>query len=284
MTKSIVCVIVFISFLISPVFAEDKAAPRVIDQQQMEELAAKSGVDPTRQRDKLAIVFERNNYPHDTYFYIPSGSLVPRPWPSSPALSRWITRGGYTIKEGPAKGLYLQLEAPFHCQFAGIPFAGQTGYGDLKFSFLYTWGKPELKFAFASENTFNTAEKKSLGGGATTLGPVLAVSKRIARPMFLISALQYSFDVQRDVGIPYTNLLALRLFALNFWPKLFFTVVEFRPAHDFRTDHTSIFFCPQIGKILGEHFTVSIYTQQPLDNYTKNRLGTQHKVTLTYNF
>jgi hypothetical protein len=91
--------------------------------------------------------------------------------------------------------------------------------------------------------------------------------------MFAIAPIQYSFDVQRDTDISYTNILALRLFALNFWPKLFFTVLEIRPAHDFRTDHTSIFFCPQIGKILGKHLTTSLYTQQPLDGWTRNRMG-----------
>jgi hypothetical protein len=284
--RIIICIIAYVLLFGSTASAseKEKVVPKDLDAQQMEELAAKSGVDPTRQRDKMAIVYERNNYPHDTYFYLPPGSIVPRRWPSNPALSRWIARGGYTIKKGPAEGLYLQLDAPFQTTFSGIPFEGATGFGDLKFTFLYTWGKPELKFAFASENTFNTAEKKQLGGGTTTLGPAFAVSKRVARPMFAIAALQYSFDVQRDSDVAYTNQLALRLFALNFWPKLFFTVIEVRPAYDFRTNHTTILFAPQIGKILGKHFSVALYTQQPLDSWTRNRMGTQYKATITYNF
>ncbi len=286
MQSVIVCLITCILFLCSTASAseKEKIVPKDLDAQQMEELAAKSGVDPTRQRDKMAIIYERDNYPHDTYSYLPPGGLFPRRWPASPALSRWIARGGYTIKKGPAEGLYLQLDVPFQATFSGIPFNSATGLGDLKFTFLYTWGKPELKFAFASENTINTAEKKQLGGGATTLGPALAVSKRVARPMFAIAALQYSFDVEKDSDVAYTNLLALRLFALNFWPKLFFTVIEVRPAYDFRTNHTTILFAPQVGKILGKHFSVTLYSQQPLDSWSRNRMGTQYKATATYNF
>jgi hypothetical protein len=90
----VVCLVTCILLFSSTAFAKEKVVLKDLDAQQMEELAAKSGVDPTRQRDKVAIIYERNNYPHDTYFYLPPGSLVPRPWPSSPALSRWIARGG----------------------------------------------------------------------------------------------------------------------------------------------------------------------------------------------
>jgi hypothetical protein len=49
MTKKIVYVIVVISLLISPVFAEEKTPSKAMDQEQIDELAAKSDADPTRQ-------------------------------------------------------------------------------------------------------------------------------------------------------------------------------------------------------------------------------------------
>ncbi|HHT9111469.1 MAG TPA: hypothetical protein ACFYDZ_09975, partial [Candidatus Brocadiaceae bacterium] len=172
----------------------------------------------------------------------------------------------------------VRLEVPVVYNNSGDMPGGdtQTGLGDIDLILGKVFEFNErLRLGGFLGDTFNTSTDDQLGGHATLLTPITAVSYSVTNHFNTILFLEYNNSIQTDSGVGETNSLEIRPIVTFDWPNDWSTSVEYKEIIDFAADNAkSSRLTFEVSKLLGLRQEVGIYgdIEVPLDlqpdNYT----------------
>ncbi len=144
-----------------------------------------------------------------------------------------------------------------------VPASGKVdGIGDLGLRFFYKpkpWQFEKSSHMIGAEFTLPTATEDVLGGDSWVMSPMYVYVRdvKLLSPGFVAFMNFYDFDIDKGDGRPDTSRYRGRWFLMQPLsrpgPGLLdgiYLLPELQPVYDFETDEASLWFAPEIGKML----------------------------------